>query len=271
MSGITAQTIIDAAQSRHPLFMASRIPDGAALAYMVARQRSLLLLYGGAIDGLVSISIDVATTIANTLVGSASGVPVYLTTYEDGWATHKTAANVPYWDFSEPKIAGDPFGENGGVPGFPLPDDFLRLILITCTYADSEQVRPVDVIAEVTRLARQRPSVPTAFVSGNRLVPVRPLASGNTSDLWSNVAAVQLSYVPSPTLTALTDTISVPAPLTEALIAGLAEYMAGMTPGLSPGDKRAFAETARLMESALGDFSVDVVGAATPVSVRYRR
>ncbi len=48
---------------------------------MDTRQRTLLLQYGGAVDGLVSTSVDLATVISGILVGSSSGVPVFGTTY----------------------------------------------------------------------------------------------------------------------------------------------------------------------------------------------
>jgi hypothetical protein len=239
-SSLTAQLLLDLARGRHPLFAEAAAPEGALLQIVNTRHRTLLLQYGGAIDGLVNTTVSLATVIGGVLVGQSAGVPIYLTTYADGWPVHTTVDNVPYVDFSETPMAGDPFGQNGGTPGFPLPADFLKIILVACTLTD-QTVRPVEVIREPVRLEAQRINGFTAFISGNRLVPVRPLASGNTNDLWaSGVASIQLSYVALPELVRLTDPVILPAALHEALVAGLAESMAQLTPRMSPNERAGF-------------------------------
>lgn len=271
MSTLTAKTVIDLARARHAAFSERSVTDGAALTYLEARQRTLLLMYGGAIDGLVSTSIQVASVISGLLVGSANGAPVYLTTFQDGWATHVDTNGVPYWNFSEPSIAGDPFGQNGGTPGFPLPSDFLKLVKATVVWQDN-RIGPLDIVQEPSRLERRRLAVPTAFLNGNRLVPIRDYADApdNATDIWaSGIQSVQLSYVASPALANLSDTITLPAPLLEAAIAGLAEYMAGAA-GMGAGDRQSFALIARQSEQALNDYGDDVTGYAVTNAVRYR-
>lgn len=271
MSGITAATIVDIARARHPAFAQAHAPDGVILQQMNARQRTLVLQYAGAVDGLVNTTVSLATVISGVLVGSSGNTPVYGTTYQDGWPVHQTDDGVPYVDFAGVPVAGDPFGEHGGVPGFPLPTDFLKVILVSAVLSDN-RVIPVDVIPEVERLARQRLGRLVACVSGNRLVPVRPLSTGNSSDTWSQpITSIQLSYVALPVLTALTDTLMLPAPLMEALTADMAEFLAFNTPSLSGAEKSAFSADARRAEDAVAAFGIDVVGAATPRSVVFRR
>ncbi|MDB4876463.1 MAG: hypothetical protein JWM41_2909 [Gemmatimonadetes bacterium] len=268
-SSLTANLVLDLARGRSPHLQTVTVPDGVLLQMVQTRQRTLLLQFGGAVDGLVSTSVSIAAVINGTLVGVSNRTPVFGTTYQDGYATHQTPSGTPYWLFTELPIAGDPFGQHGGVPGFPLPNDFLKLVKATCV--DTQNVvRPLDVIAEVSRLERTRLGVATAFVSGNRLVPVRPLATGNATDAWTAVVAVQLSYVALPTLASLTDPLVLPAPLTEALIAGLAEQLAAFVPRLAGAEQQRVSQAARAAEQGLSDLSVDVVGAASSPRVQYR-
>ncbi len=177
---------------------------------------------------------------------------------------------MPYVNFTEAAIAGDPFGEHGGTPGFPLPDDFLKLVKVACVYND-QRIGPVDLNTESARTDRVRGGVPTAFVSGNRLVPLRPLASGNSGDIWArSILSIQLSYVALPRLTSWDTPLVLPAALTEALIAGMVETLAFSTPTMSAGERTGFSTAARQAEEAISSFSLDVTGTAMRSSVLYR-
>lgn len=270
-SSMTASLILDLARGRHPAFAQTTVPDGSILQAIDTRQRTLLLMYGGAIDGLVNTTVDIALSFNGTLIGNDGGVPVYGTTYQDGWPQHQTDDGVPYVDFDETPIAGDPFGENGGTPGFPLPADFLKLIHVAITMTDRSYL-PVDIVPENARLERHWP-LPTAFISGNRIVPIRPLVSGNSSDQWGrSIQSLQLSYVALPNLRSLADAITLPAVLTEALIAGTAEFLAMNSTTMRDIEKRAWSASARLAEEAASSFKVDVIGPAlAPRHVIYRR
>lgn len=268
MARITAGDVLDIARSRHPLFSPPVVSDGVLLNAMSARQRTLLLMHGGAIEGLVSTTVDLAIRSNGLLVGVLDGVPIVGTQYADGWPTHLTDDGVPYVDFAEVPIAGDPFGEHGGTPGFPLPDDFVKLIAAAAIATNACQTR-VNVIAEAERFAIPRTGL-TAFVSGNRLVPLRQLARGN-NDAWSgDIATIELSYVVLPVLTRLADPVTLPAPLHEALIAGMAETIAFGTPTLSPADRSFFAAYARQAEAAADAFSVSMLDTAQLTSVQFR-
>lgn len=300
MSGISAQRVIDLAQSRHPLLANSLTPVGAILKAMDARQRSLLVRYSGVVDGLVNTTVQINIGVGGLLVTEEDGVPVVgadggdgwlqhetndgvpyvdftephfafsnAITYPDGWAVHSTDDDVPYVDFDEIAIAHDPFGTRGGVPGFPLPADFLKLNLVTAVLAD-QTIQEVLVVSEKVRLERQRPGRLVSFVSGNRLVPLRARASGNSGDAWGqSISALQLSYVAFPVLSSLTDTLLLPGVLHEALIAGLAELLAWGTPVMDRAERESFSRAARMAENDLGVFATDVTD--TTPRVQFRR
>jgi hypothetical protein len=269
-SSLTVAKLIDRARSRSPHFATMpNAPEGALVGAIEDRQRSLLLLHGNTVEGLVTTSAQIATVFSGVLVGSSNGVPVYTTTFADGYVTHSDAG-VPYWDFTETPIAGDPFGQNGGTPGFPLPDDFVKLVKATVVYSDN-RIGPLEIIEEPMRLARQRQSPPVAFVNGNRLVPVRPLTTGNSGDPWSqSIIAIQLSYVAAPVLASLSDSITLPIVLMEALLAGLCETMAAFSTTMPAGDRARFSELAREAERAAQMYSDDIIGTASSTTVRYR-
>jgi hypothetical protein len=269
---MTVQQVVDRARSRHVRFRQAEAPEGFLLQAVDDRQRTIILQHGGAIEGLVSSSVQLALTISGNLVGvTAGGTPQYLTTYQDGWPVHMTAGLTPYINTTESTIAGDPFGEHGGTPGFPLPADFLKLIQLVAVYTGG-QVGPIEIVAEPMRLALQRISTPTAFISGNRIIPIRPLTSGNSGDAWSaSITSVQLGYVALPVLATMSDVIVLPAALTEMLVTGVAEVLAAHTPGMTATDQSAFAQSARRSEETLSDYSLDMLGTASTTTVRYRR
>lgn len=274
MALTTVQTILDQARVRHPLFMSAGAPDGALLLGLNQRHRELVLRYADAIEGLLSTSVSLATVFTGSLVGSVNGVPSYLTTYQDGYATHKDSNGVPYWVFTEPAIAGDPFGANGGTPGFPLPGNFIKLLNVSATYGDGS-VGPIGVIREGERYAIPQMRYPCAFVSGNRLVPARiasnPTVQNGSGDDWSqNITALQLSYVALPTLSALTDTVQIPDVVIGCLVAGVAEHLASLSSAMSLAEKQTFTAERKAQDALLAEYATDLVGDVQSSSVIYR-
>lgn len=270
----TVQAIIDQARVRHPLFMSAGAPDGALLLGLNQRHREIVLRYADAIEGLLSTSVSIATVYSGALVGSVNGVPSYLTTYQDGYATHKDANGVPYWSFTETPIAGDPFGANGGTPGFPLPANFIKLVNVTASYGDGS-TGPIGVIREGERHAIPQMRYPCAFVSGNRLVPARipssPMLQQGYGDDWSqNITGLQLSYVALPTLSALTDTVQVPDVVIGCLVAGVAEHLALLAQGMSLAEKQTFVAERKAQDAMLAEYATDLVGDVQSSSVVYR-
>lgn len=266
----TARSIIEQARIRHPAFSDAHMPDGALLLFLNQRQRSHLLASGDGIGPLVAATAEIATTIDGVLVGSENGVPTYLTSHEDGWPVFlDDTTGVPYFDFTGPKIAGDPFGESGGTLGFPLPDAFIKLVSVVATY-ESGATGPVDIVHEKTRHDFAQGRNPAVFVTGNRLIPVLPASTTAIGGLaeWADVTTLTLSYIGSPTLTALTSILTVPDALVEALVADVAHLLAMRTPGLSASDRAMYRDEARTAAALLAGGS-DLVGDATSGSVTY--
>jgi hypothetical protein len=270
----TVQNIIDQARVKHPSFLSAGAPDGALVLGLNQRHREIVLKYADSIEGLISTSVSVATLFNGTLVGSVNGVPSFLTTYQDGYAVH-SSNGVPYVNFSEAPIAGDPFGAHGGTPGFPLPSSFLKLINVTATYGDGSS-GPINVIREGERHSIPQTRYPCAFVSGNRLVPARipsnPVMLGGYGDDWSqNITALQLSYVALPTLSALTDTLMAPDVVIGSLVAGVAEHLAMLARDVDAATKAMFVSLRKEADSVLQEYAGDLVGDVQESSVIYRQ
>ena len=242
MSTATVRGLIDSARTRHWAFSDLQAGDGPALLFLNSRLRTHLAQHGAKIEGLVGTAMQYSVPMAGATllvtnsgsilvtkwgvplsVNTGVGIPAVGNAYEDGWAIHVTPGGVPYVDFSEPAIATDPFGLNGGQPGFPLPTDMIRLIAVSLSYnSNPATFIPCDVFTESERFSMMPSRNPAAFVSGNRLVPMLPLSSGNEANRWFNVSAITISYVGVQQLQALDDVINYPIVLTEALIADLA-------------------------------------------------
>lgn len=271
---VTVAELIDSARTRHWSFADALLGDGAALLFLNARQRVHLANHGAQIEGLVGTSVSYATGINSTgaLVVLVGGVPTYGTTYQDGYAVHVTGGGVLYIDTSEPTIAADPFGLHGGTPGFPLPADFVRLINVALVYTNNV-VLPCDVIPERARHTTLPGRNPTAFLSGNRLVPLmsNALATNNAGDRWFNVTSIQISYVAIQTLTALSDTVMMPSVLCEALTADLAALFAGQSKMCPTAEKKFFVDEARACAAAVAAASLDMVDSTQTTSVLYKR
>jgi hypothetical protein len=268
MGSVTAASILDQARIRHPKFNEADMPDGALLLFLNQRQRTHLLDYGEHLGPLVTTSVEIATTINGILVGSSGGVPVYLTTYADGWPVF-SSGGVPYFDFTGAKIAGDPFGQNGGTPGFPLPDNFVKLVNIAVTY-ESGVTGPVSVVDERSRHHHAQGREPAVFINGNRLIPILPTADTADGGLaeWDDVETIALSYIALPTLSTLTATVTLPDVLAECLVADVAALLATRATGLSAGDRQNFRQDAALAAQALAKGG-DIVGDVPGGSVLY--
>lgn len=295
MSLTTARVIIDSARIRHWAFSDLQVGDGAALLFLNSRLRTHLALHGAKIEGLVGSSMSYSATLApptllvtntgsilvtnlgvgiQTVSGQTAGIgiPQVALPYQDGWPVHLDANNVPYVDFSEAPIAGDPFGINGGTPGFPLPVDMIRLINVSLVYANPCGVQiPCDVIPESQRFTSQPGRNPLAFLSGNRLVPVRVYntAGLNAGDRWSSVLSIQISYVGVQQLTTLDDVLNLPSVLAEALIADTANYMAMLSKLVPVAEKGGFASEAAKAGAMIATAALDLVNEPQQNSVHY--
>lgn len=271
---ITVAEIIDAARVRHWSFADVVLGDGAALLFLNARQRVHLANHGAQIEGIVGTSMTYTTALntSGALIVLLNNVPTYGTTYADGYAAHVTGGGAIYIDTAEPTIAGDPFGLHGGTPGFPLPTDFVRLINVALTYTNGVLI-PCDIIPERARHTTLPGRNPTAFVSGNRLVPLMPntIATNNTGDRWFNVTAIEISYVAVQTLSALTDVVALPAVLCEALTADLAAMFAGQSKACPTAEKAWFAQEARQCAALVAGASLDMLDSPQQTRVLYKR
>jgi len=226
----TVQQLIEQARVRHPLFMRVAFPDGALLAFLNQKQRTVLLKMSEELEPLVGQAQQVAAVVTGALVGiDAVGAPYYLTTSGTGYPVlvDPSAPNAPYIDSSGVPIALDPFGATGSTPGFPLPTDFVRLKHVVAATIYDNAVR-VEVNPE-----RQRGASPQrelqVFVSGNRLVPIRQGVSP-FSDRWTDVTSLTVSYIAMQTPLPLSDVLTVPTVMLEVLEAPLAERLALSVP-----------------------------------------
>lgn len=267
--------LIDGARIRHWSFADTKLGDGACVLFLNDRQIAHIAAHGAAIAALVGSALEVSLEAqAGRLVALLDGVPTYTSTYEDGWATHIDDDGVPYVDFTEAKIAGDPFGENGGVPGFPLPSDMVALINVSGVYGTDGRLVPINVVQEHEAALRgPRSRDLAAFISGNRLVPIMPLsaASTNTGDRWFDITALRVSYVGIQQFGTLDDVIMLPSVLCDALTADLCVLLANQSPNCPPVDKAAFAREAAAAFEKVGTLGNDMLGGAQGGRVVRRR
>ncbi len=289
MGTTTLRYLIDSARTRHWSFSNLPVGDGPALLYLNQRIRTRLAMHGAAIEGLVgttmqydvpltapSLLVTNAGTIITTNLGVAIGVggnlgqPQLGTTYQDGWPIHITPAGYLYVDFSEPPIAGDPFGLNGGVPGFPLPEEMVRLIQVSLSYnSNPATLIPCDVVTEPQRFAMMPSRNPACFISGNRLVPMLPLDANNQADRWFNVSKITISYVGIDTYRSLDDTINFPAVLVEGLIADCAVFLANNSKACPPADKSAIQKEAAGVGGEVGSAGLSILEEGEQDNVIY--
>jgi hypothetical protein len=265
----TAQQLCDRARVRHAAFFNVALPDGALLLALHSRQRTMLLDMGRQVEALLSTTAEVAAIVSGSLVGvDALGVPSYSTSANEGYAVSFDAMGVPYVDTDSIPVTNDPYGENGGTPGFPLPDGFIKAVAGAVVYDDNSEAS-LTILTERARLEAQ-PSGPVAFVSGNRLVAIRSLREDiRGSDSWSRVASVRLSYVGLPSITALSDVLNLPPVVEEVLEAGLAELMALSSKELSGAEKSLFVQERKDAEGRLKRAGNDILGDVTDSSVLF--
>jgi hypothetical protein len=255
---LTAQELIDGARLRHWSFADTVLGDGAAVLYLNQRIRTLLLRYRSALRALVNATIETAAVVSGSLVGiDSSGVPYYLDTVGEGYAVHLDGS-VPYIDATEAPISLDPFGSSGSTPGFPLPPDAIALFSVSVLYQDGSS-GDVDVVDEALRNQGPPGHNPAAFLSGNRIVAIRPSQPGG-QDIWTSVTAVQVSYLPLASVTALITPIALPVPIAEVLIADLCELFAMQSQKCPKPDRAEFIAAARRAEQELDLSALDIVG-----------
>lgn len=262
--------LIAAARVRHWSFTDVELGDGAAVLFLNQRQRTHLAQHGAQIEGIVGTSAQYTIGLSprQAIVAMVNGVPTYSTGVADGFPVH-LAAGVPYINTSDVPIAGDPFGASGGTPGFPLPADMVRLINVALVYTNN-QVIPCDVIQERARHTWLPGRNPACFVSGNRLVPLLPLSTGNTNDRWNNVLSIQISYVAIQTLAALSDVLTLPAVLCEALTADLALLFAMQSKETDAATRSFFSAEAQRSANAIAEASLNLIESAQQSAVLYR-
>lgn len=269
MSTTTAQLLIDTARVRHWSFIEVELADGAAVLWLNQRQRYLLLKFRDALRGLVGSSVQTAATVAGVLVGvDANGTPYYVTTAADGWAVQINGNGTPYIDTSLPQIAKDPFGQSGGTPGWPLPVDAIALLAMTATTNNGTEL-PITIVDEAERLRTAPTRYLPAFIAGNRIIPIRPPSTLGMSDDWSCVVSVQLSYIGLTSIAALTDPVTIPAPLVEPLLAGMAELFANQSRHCTTPERAAFREAARRAETEIAQSAFDILGDFQTTTVIY--
>lgn len=270
---LLVRDLVDAARVRHWSFTDVELGDGAALLYLNQRQRTHLAEHGSQIEGLIGETIEHALDRSATgalIALDDAGVPFYATTAEDGYAVHFDGSGIPYIDPADTVIAGDPFGESGGTPGFPLPADMMRLISVGAVFGSSGRNIPIDIIPERERYTKAPGRNPTAFVAGNRLVPMLPFDSGNTADRWNQLTALQISYIALKTLTSMADEVTLPSVLCEALSADMALLFARQSRECDKADKAAFERDARDCAAAVAAASLDILESALQSSVHYK-
>lgn len=264
----TVQGLIDEARTRNVLFFNSGVPDGALLLALNTKQRTLLAQYGDAIAPVVGQSVQVAAVVAGSLVGvTVNGVPQFVTTQGVGYPVTFSSNGVPIFSTNGASVSLDPYGQQGGTPGFPLPDDLVRLVWVSAIFADSSQA-DVGVVPERSRYQMSTPDI-SAFINGNRLVPIRFTNTAQPTvapDWWTQVTSVVMSYLKMQTLVALTDVLTIPTFLHEPLIAHLAYTLALGTEGVKPDFYLAQSKDA---DAALLAAGRDLVGMVTQSSVTY--
>lgn len=264
---MTVQQMIEQARVRHPAMMRVAFPDGALLLFLNQYQRTALLKFADEIEPLIGQARQIATVIAGALVGTDGIGPYYLITSGDGWPMQQDAIG-PYVDFSQPPIAFDPFGASGSQPGFPLPAEFIKMIHVVAGSLYDAQM-PVEIMSERQRGHSPQRSL-SVFVSGNRLVPIRQGAPPY-SDRWQDVTSVTLSYIAMQTLVAVTDILTLPLQLLDAMEAAAAERFAMAVPKEEMSDtmKMQFTKERIAAESAMKDAAETILGDVTTSHVQF--
>lgn len=274
---VTVASIIDQARIQDARFFDLRVPDGALLLCVNQTQRLLLLKYGAMIQGLIDQTVQTAAQVSGALVGvDDAGTPYYITTTGNGYPVRNAGTSsvpIPYFDTSLAPVSLDPFGANGGTPGFPLPADLIKLIQVVCVFQDGTTA-DIDIVPERSRNLTGTHN-PTVFINGNRLVPIRNGATGTSTtttfnDYWNAVYSVSTTYIAMTTVLTTSDVITLPVVLHDALIAAVADLLARATPGMSANDRLMFANTKTQTATAVEMAGVDILGDVEQTSVLFR-
>lgn len=252
--------------------MAIQVPDGALILFLNQKIRTLLLQLSDAIEGMLDQAVQIAAIGASgSLIGvDANGVPFIITTQGNAIALLLDGTGIPYVDGTLFPIALDPFGVNGGTPGFPCPSDWVKIIQMIATDA-SGRTKRVDIIPEKQANSLSAPQrTPCAFLNGNRLVPVRR-GIAPYADSWSNIVSVTVSYIAMRTVSVLTDNIDFPSVLHEALVAGLVVMLARGCPALTAAERNTYAGESALVDKQIEVNAQEMIGDVMESSVVFKR
>ena len=265
MLPLTVDAIIERARGRFWAFNEVQMPAGAIVQYLDERQRVVLLAIIDEAEPLIGETREIETSGTATLVAvDSTGAPYFATTRENSFAL-RFQNGVPYIDVNEVFVV-DPFGQFGDVPGLPLPDDHLRLTCVTAILDDTREM-PVTILEQQTGSAGGGSTGLRAFVSANRLVPIRQ----SNQDWWSHVESVRVSLVLCPELTALTDTITLPKPCVDALTAAVAEFLATACRECGENDKRRFERQYKDSFALMKSTADEILSQVTTNQVVHRR
>jgi hypothetical protein len=268
---VTPRDLIDSARTRHWAFSGINFGDGAALLFMNQRQREHLAMAGSDVEGIVGTAIQyaVSSSIVGLLVSFVGGVPILATSGANGWVVHVDDDGVPFVDGTEPMVAADPLGAQ---QGFPLPSEMVRLINVMLVFGPSAQYVPCSVVNERARMNALPNRNPTAFVAGNRLIPMRTQYPNvnNTADVWQQITGIQISYVAVDTLRTLDDTVMLPVVLCGAMIADLAHFFAMQSKDVTIAERSQFRDEADRAASAFREASLNLLSSPLEGQVDYR-
>lgn len=272
----TARQILDEARTQDARFYSLTVPEGALLLTLNTAQRNLLLQYGTSVEGLLDQATQVAAQVSGVLVGidPTTGLPYYITTSGSGYPVQNAgtvSVPIPFYDFTQQPVSLDPFGVNGGTPGFPLPVDLIKLISVIAAFSDGTTT-DIDVIPERSRNYTNTHN-PAAFLNGNRLVPIHsgsPPLSGVYQDVWASITSVTTTFIGMTTLTDLDTVVTMPVVLHAGLRAEVMSLLARTCPACTAQDRAWYAEQATLAGKAIEIAGMDLLGEVVQNSILYR-
>lgn len=198
---LSASSIINEARDLHPGFDPRQVPDPVALRALSRLVRKLA--------GRVTLEA------------------------EDALIEQVTVSGAEVLAVLEGDPTADPPVEAGS--GYLLPDHLYLSRSIHAVMEGESRRHPVTLVNYHQRYTRGGWGFPAVSLYGGRLYPVDcRRISGNASSThgWEELAQLELMLVPVPgDLTQLTDAVGLPPVCREALVLGLALFMAGRTPG----------------------------------------
>lgn len=274
------QDVMDLARTRHWSFATQKMGDGAAMLNLRLRERELLAKNGPDLEGIVGTTVTYSVSksaLTGSLVQIVGGVPVLAPAGADGWPVHINASGVPYVDFTEPQLAGDPLQVHGvgGLQGFPLPSTMIALIDCKLVWDTGEYVEVI-IVRERRRINGIPDRRPVMFIANNRLIPMLPsrqvngvAGPGACFEQWDRVTAVELSYIALPTPQTPDETITLPDVLAGALVAGLVKNMALQSRDVSVPEKQIFREEEQQALADMSDASSKFLSGPSHEDVQY--